>query len=312
MSATASAADVRVGIVGLDTSHATEFTARLNDPASPNYVTGARVVAALPEFSPDLPMSKDRVEGFTATVRDEFGVQIVKDAPELLAACDAVMVLSLDGRKHPDQVRRLLAAKKPIFLDKPVAASLKDAVAIYTEAKRAGTPLFSASALRWYPGVVEVANAKLEGISGATSYGPAPTQPQHPSLFFYGIHPTEALFTVLGEGCTHVTATQGTSAMVVTGKWKDGRLGTLYAMQTWPADYQVTLFGKDKIVQQSKGGDYSPLVREIVSFFQTGKAPVTPEQTLEIYAFMAAADESADRGGKPVSIAEMLSDAGWK
>ena len=303
------AADVRVGIIGLDTSHGVEFPQRLNDPANTNYIPGARVVAALPAFSADLPMSKDRVEGFTSTARDKYGVRIVSTVEELTAAVDAIMILSLDGRPHLKQVQSVLAAKKPIFLDKPVAASLKDAVSIYQQAEAAGVPVFSASALRWYPGVVDVAAAKIEGVSGAISYGPAPKQPEHPSLFFYGIHPTEALFTVLGDGCTSVAATASEGATVVTGKWNHGRIGTLYALHTWPADYKVTLFGKDKIVEQKTGGDYTPLVREIVKFFQTGVPPVTAAQTLEIYAFMEAADESLRKGGRMVKLSEVLEKA---
>ncbi len=305
------AADVRVGIIGLDTSHAVEFTQRLNDPANTSYVPGARVVAAFPQASDDLPDSKNRIKGFTDTLRDKYGVRIVANVAELLSGTDAIMILSLDGRAHPAQVKSLLSAKKPIFLDKPVAASLKDAVSIYEQAETSATPIFSASALRWYPGVIEVATTKIGGVSGAMSYGPSPKQPFHPTLFFYGIHPTEALFTVLGSGCTSVSATASDGATVATGKWRDGRLGNLYAMHTWPADYKVTLFGKDKIVEgKTAGGDYTPMVREIVKFFQTKVPPVTAAQTLEIYAFMEAADESIRKGGAPVLLREVLESAG--
>ena len=302
-----SAADLRIGMIGVDTSHAQEFTARLNDPANPSYVPGARIVAAFPVASPDLPASADRVEGFTKIVRDKFGVRIVSSIAELVQTVDAVMILSLDGRAHLEQVKAVLASKKPVFVDKPVAASLKDAVTIFQLAEAAGTPLFSASAVRWYPSVLEVANAKVAAPSGAISSGPCPLQLFHPDLFFYGIHPTEALFTVLGSGCVNVVCTAGPGASVITGQWSDGRVGTLYAMHTWPAPYKVTLFGKEQVVEQrSDNGDYTPLVREIVKFFQSGKPPVSAAKTLEIYAFMEAADESKRRRGTPVQLREML------
>lgn len=301
--------EIRLGIVGLDTSHGVEFPRRLNAPSHPDYIPGARVVAALPAMSPDLQLSRDRIEGFTATVRDELGVRIVGSMDELLADIDAVMILSLDGRPHLEQVRSALGARKPVFLDKPVAAWLADAVRIYQEAEAAGVPLFSASAVRWYPGVVEVANARIEGISGAISYGPAPLMAGHPRLFFYGIHPTEALFTVLGPGCSTVSAMASDGATIVTARWSDGRLGTLYAMHTWPADYKVTLLGKDQVIEQKTGGDYTPLVREIVTFARTGVPPVTAAQTLEIYAFMEAADESLRQQGRPVNLREILLQA---
>lgn len=305
-----SATDLRVGMIGVDTSHAQEFTARLNDPANPSYVAGARIVAAFPVASPDLPASAERIEGFTNTVRDKYGVRIVKSIDELLQTVDAVMILSLDGRVHLEQVKAVLPSKKPVFLDKPVAASLKDAVAIFQLAEAAGMPIFSASAVRWYPSVLEVANAKVASPSGALSSGPCPLQLFHPDLFFYGIHPTESLFTVLGSGCVSVVCTAGPGASVITGQWSDGRVGTLYAMHTWPAPYKVTLFGKDQVAEQrSDNGDYTPMVREIVKFFQTGKAPVSAAKTLEIYAFMEAADESKRRHGAPVLLREMLEQA---
>ena len=77
-------------------------------------------------------------------------------------------------------------------------------------------------------------------------------------------------------------------------------------MHRWPAEYKVIKFGDERIAEQSRAGDYTPLVREIVKFFQTGIAPVTPAQTLEIYAFMEAADESKRRGGAPVLMADMM------
>ncbi len=45
---------------------------------------------------------------------------------------------------------------------------------------------------------------------------------------------------------------------------------------------------------------YAPLVREIVQFFQTGRPPVSNEETLEIFAFLDAAQRSKEAGGKPM------------
>ncbi len=67
---------IRVGIIGLDTSHVTAFTKILNDPKAEGDLAGVRIVAAYPGGSPDIPSSADRVEGFTKTLRDA-GVEIV-------------------------------------------------------------------------------------------------------------------------------------------------------------------------------------------------------------------------------------------
>jgi predicted dehydrogenase len=305
-------AGLRLGMIGLDTSHVVAFTERLNDPASPNHVPGAKVVAAFKGGSPDIPESAGRIEGFTQTLVEKYGVKLYDSIEALCKDVDAVLIESLDGRPHLEQVRPVFAAGKRVFIDKPVAGTLKDAVEIYRLSEETGVPCWSASSLRFYPGVVAVATAEAGEVRGAISYGPATVQASHPDLFWYGIHPTEALFTVLGIGCETVVRTQTADTDVVTGTWRGGRVGVLYGLRNQKTGYKVIKFGKDKIVEQTAGGDYTPMLAEVIRFFQTGKPPVSAETTLEIYGFMEAADESKRRGGTPVSVAEVLKAAGWK
>lgn len=302
--------DLRLGIIGLDTSHSEQFTLRLNDPANPNHIPGARVVVAFPAGSPDIEESKSRLDGFTATVRDKFGVRIVGTVEEACKDVDAVLLLSLEGRPRLEQMKKIIAAGKPVFMDKPVAASLKDAVEIYKLAGAAQVPVFSASAVRWYPGVLEVANTEKTPARGVISYGPAHILPHHPDLFFYGIHPTEALFTVMGGGCISVTRTTTPSESIVTGLWSGDRVGTLNAIHEGAKTYKLIRFGDEQVFEQKSAGDYTPMLREIIKFFQTKQAPISPKQTLEIYAFMEAAEESKRRDGARVTLREVMIKAG--
>lgn len=301
---------LRLGLIGLDTSHVIAFTSRFNEPDNPNHVPGGRVVAAFKGGSADIESSHTRVEGYTKTLVEKYGVKIYDNIKEVCENVDAILLTSLDGRPHLSQVRPVFEANKPVFVDKPVAGTLKDAVEIYRLAKESKVPCFSSSSLRWYPGVVEVANADVGELISVLSYGPAPSEPNHPDLFWYGIHPTEALFTVMGTGCETVTRTSTEDTVVVTGIWKDGKVGTLHGLAKGRFGYKVTAFGSKAIVEQTKGGDYTPMLREVIKFFNTGKPPVAPETTLEIYAFMEAADESKRRGGTPVKISEVLHKAG--
>lgn len=301
---------LRLGLIGLDTSHVIAFTSRFNEPDNPNHVPGGRVVAAFKGGSADIESSHTRVEGYTKTLVEKYGVKIYDNIKEVCENVDAILLTSLDGRPHLSQVRPVFDANKPVFVDKPVAGTLKDAVEIYRLAKESKVPCFSSSSLRWYPGVVEVANADVGELISVLSYGPAPSEPNHPDLFWYGIHPTEALFTVMGTGCETVTRTSTEDTVVVTGIWKDGKVGTLHGLAKGRFGYKVTAFGSKAIVEQTKGGDYTPMLREVIKFFNTGKPPVAPETTLEIYAFMEAADESKRRGGTPVKISEVLHKAG--
>jgi hypothetical protein len=141
------------------------------------------------------------------------------------------------------------------------------------------------------------------------STGPAYLEPHHPDLFWYGVHPTEALFAVMGPGCEQVVRTATPDTDVVTGTWRGGKVGTLVGIRNGAAPYRVTLFGTKAVVDQKSGGDYAPLIREVMKFFQTGVAPVSPEETIEIFAFMEAADESKRLGGQPVRIRDVLDRA---
>jgi predicted dehydrogenase len=306
------AEDLRLGLVGLDTSHVTAFTQLLNDAAHPQHVAGAKVVAAVKSFSADIESSRSRVDGYTKELQEKWGVKLVPTIEELCAQVDGVLIESVDGRPHLEQARPVFKAKKPVFIDKPLAGSLKDAIEIHRLASASGTPCFSSSAYRFYESLVELKGADVGRVRGAMSYGPGPKEAHHPDLFWYAVHPTESLFTVLGKGCQSVTRTAADDVDVVTAQWSDGRTGTLIALRARSTPKQVTLFGETGVVQQKPGREsYGPLVAEIVKFFKTGVAPVSLDETVEMFAFMEAADESKRRGGVPVSIADVLRQNGW-
>jgi hypothetical protein len=122
----------RIGLIGLDTSHVIAFTKFINDP-SKNY--GCKVVAGYPGGSPDIPSSANRVDKFTEELRDKYGVEIVDSIEELCRKVDGVLLESVDGRPHLKQARPVIAAKKPLFIDKPMAGNLADVLEIFRLAK---------------------------------------------------------------------------------------------------------------------------------------------------------------------------------
>lgn len=301
---------IRVGIIGLDTSHVTAFTGVLNRAGNQGDLAGAKVVAAFPAGSPDIPSSRDRLEGFTNDLRDKFGVEIVDSIDALLTKVDAVLLESVDGRPHLEQARPVFAAKKPIFIDKPVAGSLADAIEIYRLAAASGTPCFSSSSLRFSPGIIGMRNdEKVGDVIGCDAYGPCSLESHHPDLFWYGIHGVEALFTIMGTGCASVQRTQTDGTELVTGVWKDGRVGTFRGIRSGASGYGAMVFGSKGIVPSGGYGGYEPLVVEIAKFFKTGKPPVSAEETLEIFTFMEAADESKRQGGAPVTLESVRAKA---
>ncbi|HCN83673.1 MAG TPA: dehydrogenase, partial [Sphingobacteriaceae bacterium] len=189
----------RVGIIGLDTSHSIAFTKALNNPAAGSEFGGYKVVAAYPYGSRDIESSFKRIPGYTDDVK-KLGVEITGSIDELLNKADVILLETNDGRLHLEQALLVFKAGKPVFIDKPVAASLSDTIAIYDAAKRYKVPVFSASSLRYMETVQAVTKGKIGKVLGADTYSPATLEKNHPDLFWYGIHGVETLFTVMGMG----------------------------------------------------------------------------------------------------------------
>ena len=299
---------LRAGIIGLDTSHVVAFTQLLNAATPKPEFAHVRVTAAYPGGSPDIPSSRDRIAGFTQELRDKFGVVIMCSIDELLANVDVVLLESVDGRPHLEQARPVLRAGKPLFIDKPVAGSLADAIAIFALAEETKTPCFSSSSLRFSPKIAAMRhNPQVGDLVGCDTYGPCHLENHHPDLFWYGVHGVEALFTIMGTGCQTVSRTHTDGTELVVGVWKDGRVGTFRGLRQGHPDYGATAFGSKGIVSTTGYAGYEPLVVEIVKFFETGKPPVGASETIELFAFMEAADQSKREGGRPVTIESVIS-----
>lgn len=297
------AADIRLGIVGLDTSHVTAFTELLNNPEAKGHVPGARVVAAFKGGSPDIASSIENVDGYTATLRDKYGVKICDTIEQVCAEVDAVLIESVDGRPHLAQAKIVIAAKKPLYIDKPVGGTLSDALEIFRLAKEAKVPLFTASSLRFGKNTQAVRHGSIGKVLSAETASPAHLEKSHPDLYWYGVHGCESLFTVMGTGCERVERhTTSDGKIEVKGFWKGGRTGIFRESKA----YGGIARGENGESPIGSFDGYAPLVVEIVKFFQTRESPVSPSETIELFAFMEAADESKRQGGKAVSLEHVL------
>jgi predicted dehydrogenase len=294
----------RIGIIGLDTSHSVAFTKSLNaDSPNPVY-DGFKVVAAYPHGSKDIVSSTERIPGYTEQVQ-KLGVEIVGSIQDLLHKVDFVMLETNDGRLHLEQAIEIFKAGKTTFIDKPIAASLKDAKSIFKEAKKYKVPVFSSSSLRYATGMQEIKQGKIGAVSGADTYSPMKFEKTHPDLFWYGIHGVEMLFTVMGPGCVSVQRTISEEQEVCTGIWDDGRIGTFRGIKSGKQDYGGIAYGKSGILHLGPYNGYDPLLIKIIEFFKSGIPPVDERETLAIMAFMEAADVSKNAKGARVTLAQI-------
>jgi hypothetical protein len=289
----------RVGIIGLDAFHAAQFTKVLNDPANTEELHDYRVVAAYPQGSKLLQNRIDKIPEYTKIVED-LGVKVVNNMDGLLQQVDAVMLCSNDARVHLEQALPVLQAQKKLFVDKPLATNLDECIQIFDAAEKYSTPVFSSSALRFIEGIQSLDRAASGGVVGAHTFSPCSMEPYLADLLWYGIHGIEMLFAVMGTGCRTVQRTHTESFDLVTGVWEDGRIGTYRGFRNGSSGFGGTVFTQKSINTLGDFEGYKTLVKAMVDFFQTGNPPVSRQETLEIFAFITAADESKRQGGNEV------------
>ena len=302
---------VRVGMIGLDTSHVIAFTRALNKPDNTGDLAGVKIVAAYPGGNNSFPLSRDRVKGFTEQVREK-GAEIVDSIEALLPKVDAVLLESVDGREHLAQLEPVFKARKPVFIDKPLAHNLADALKIQALGKKYGTPWFSSSSLRFQPKLQSLLHSdQLGEIVGCDAFSQSRAGVGHDDLAWYGVHGVEILYAVMGPGCISVTRVQTDKSEQVAGTWSGGRIGTYRGIRehTHQTGFGAAIFGVKSIQQVSLLSDYDGLLVEIAKFCKTKKPPVDNDITIEMFAFIAAADESKRQGGAPVTLESVIEQA---
>jgi predicted dehydrogenase len=293
--------ELKVGLIGLDTSHVAAFTKLLNDSSAEYSVPGAKIVAAFPGGSPDFELSINRVEGFTNQLKDDYGVEML-DSPEAVAEkCDAILLTAVDGRAHLDLFKRIAPLKKPTFIDKPFAVSSSDAQAMFALSQEYSTPLMSSSSLRYAQPVSDaLEEIAREEILSVDACGPMKLEVTQNNIYWYGIHSVEMLFAAMGAGCVQVQAIPSDDYELLTGLWSDGRVASVRGDHAAKFSFNMTL-------QTAKGArfvdaykhakpPYAGLLERVLPFFQTGNSPIANEETLEIIRFIEAANQSRESG----------------
>lgn len=294
---------IKIGIIGLDTSHSTAFTELLNGDSDDKFVKEFEVVAAYPYGSKTIQSSYERIPGYIEEVK-KHGVEITSSIAELLDKVDCVMLETNDGRIHLEQAMEVFKSGKICYIDKPIGATLGQAIAIYEMAEKYNVPIFSSSALRYSPQNQKLRNGEFGKILGADCYSPHKVEPTHPDFGFYGIHGVETLYTLMGTGCESVNRMSSQDADLVVGRWKDGRIGTFRGIKEGPAIYGGTAYTPKGSIAAGGYEGYKVLLDQILTFFKTGVAPISKEETIEIFTFMKASNMSKEQNGKIVTMEE--------
>lgn len=300
---TVSQAQNRIGIIGLDTSHSVAFTRFLNGDDKKEEFKDFRIVAAYPYGSKTIESSYKRIPEYIEQVK-ALEVEIVPSIADLLNKVDFVMLETNDGNLHLEQAYEVFKAGKSVFIDKPVGANLAQAIAIFELAKQYNVPLFTSSSLRYIEAAQKLRKGDYGEVIGADCYSPATYEPSHADLAWYGIHGVETLFTIMGEGCKAVNRMSSEGTDISVGLWEDGRIGTVRGMRTGKPEYGGQAFTAEGVLNVGPYIGYEPLLINILEFFKSGVSPVSEKETLEIFTYIEAADESKRKEGKIILMEE--------
>lgn len=310
----------RIGIIGLDTSQVTMIISHINNIPGPGYdvvqpvwdksFEGFKVTAAYPYGSKKIESSIRQIPTYVSKMKEN-GVEVVDSIQTLISQVDAVMLMTFDGHPRVEQAMQVIKAGKPLFINKPFAASLKDVIIIMEAAKKYNCPIFSSSPTRYLKGAQAARNGEIGDIMGADSYSGCPLEPTHPDFYWYGIHGIEILFTMMGKDCQTVQRKHTQNTDHIMGIWDNDRIGTYRGIRKGKVTHSGVAYGLNEILPAGSFNDvgHRPLVIEMLRFFKTGISPVSMEETLAIHVFMEAADESKRLGGIPVSMQTVLAKA---
>ena len=294
-----STAEVTFGIVGLD-GHGPVFAEAINGPE--RQVAGARVTAAV--AVPSVMISSEALARNVEQTR-ALGVEIVEAPEDLAARADAILVLHDDGARHLDLTRRVAALGKPLFVDKPLEATAAKARELIDVCRAHACPVFTASSLRFSPEIREVRDNDADGrVISAMTYSPFTMKPTMPGWIYYGVHAVEPLYALMGAGCREVRCVRAGPAAAAIGVWADGRIGIARVATDGERGYGFTVW-RDKAVRVSAvdtDGIYPALLDRVKTFAGTGRPPVDADESVEVIAFMEAANESMARGGDSVGL----------
>ncbi|WP_438318685.1 Gfo/Idh/MocA family protein [Sporosarcina sp. FA9] len=280
---------MKIGLIGLDTSHSEIFTRLLNDTTDPNHIRGAKITHALPIFSEDLAMSRDRFPKYLSIVKDKYGVEIVNDVDFLFSQIDAVILGTVDGRNHLEWIEKIITYGKPIFVDKPIVMNSEEMEKVIKLSLKYGTPLMSSSSLRYADSVKRIRNDGMKDVVGGYIYGPLPIEKAMPGYFWYGIHMIEMVISLMGTDVKVIGREQSKNEIEfekLTLLFNNKNEVIIRGDYDWHNRFGGVLHFENDVktfqLWKEERPYYANLLEEMIVFFKTGISPVTLKETAEI------------------------------
>ncbi|MBP2242255.1 hypothetical protein J2Z40_002829 [Cytobacillus eiseniae] len=274
---------MKIGLIGLDTSHSEIFTRLLNDSSDPHHVAGGTITHAFPVFSEDLPISRDRFLHYKEIVENKYKVKIVENIDLFMKSVDAVLLATVDGRNHLLWLKNIVHYKKPIFIDKPIVMSSDELKTVVELSENFQTPIMSSSSLRY---AQSITNKETSDIVSAYIYGPLPQQQAMPGYFWYGIHSLEMIVTLFGTDIVTIKKEKYENYELLYLTFATNRQVIFRGDYDWHNRFGGIIHYKEQIetfkLWQDEQPYYRNLLVEIIAFFNTSKSPVSLDETAQI------------------------------
>jgi predicted dehydrogenase len=291
------AKEMKVAIIGLDTSHSIEFARRIQAPDCPKdqQVSGMKVVSCLRFGTPF--QNEEGLNGRQKQLED-WGIEVSTDFKETVKDCEAILIEINDPAYHLEYFKKCADLGKPMFLDKPLADNIKNGQAILDIVRKKKARVFSSSSSRFLPQLSKSIEAIPQPLFSAF-YGPLGIAPAGSSIVWYGVHAFEMLERAMGRGAQSLTTVKDASGVTVVVDYSDKRTGVVELVESAYV-YGGVLRTKDKSVPfvADMGRAYTDLLVEIGRFFAGGRSPVDMEDTQEVMAMLDAAERSRQSGKK--------------
>ncbi len=286
---------IRVAVIGLDTSHAVEFTKLIKEPECAAFAAfhNLSVVSCLRFLTPF--QSEEGLDEREAMMKG-WGVNVTRDFNEAVAECDAIMLEINDPAYHLEYFEKCVGLGKPIFLDKPMADTAANGRKVYDLAKKHKARVYSASSLR-HTGALAASRSDVVETEYASIYGALGTAPAGSSIVWYGVHAFEMLEFAMGRGAESVRASADDAGVVAVVEYPGGRRGVV-ELVTGSYLYGGTLRTNEKAIPYCVDANrlYADQVRVIAAFFSGVDPECTLEDTLEVMRMLDAAQRSVDSG----------------
>lgn len=302
---------MKIGIVGMSPGNAHPYSwssiingcydaneiNRMGYPAVSNYLTanrdtlginGAQVSCV---WTQDLEISKSIAK---TTQIDH----IANTLEEMATMVDAVILARDDAENHVAMAKPFINAGIPIFIDKPIATTIKDLDYFSSECAN-GKLIMSCSSMRYANEgrIVKQELASLGKLELATAVG----KKDWPK---YGVHLLEALFALLDDpkpvSIKHIGQT---NKDIVYIEFENGFQATFHLFMDISSTFQISLFGQDGWRLIEIKNSYSMFRDNIIEFIrsvQEGKSRLSFDKTENIIRTLIGANESKMQGGKTI------------